>query len=82
MRRPMSIPFYQKFGFVEHGKEFMDAGMPHKKMKLKLTSPAIPVRYSSSLKFITASGWNTVKAVISMPVVKASVSMMMGVAMR
>lgn len=31
-----AIPFYQKFGFVEHGKEFMDAGMPHKKMKLKL----------------------------------------------
>ena len=30
------IPFYQKFDFVEHGKEFMDAGMPHKKMKLKL----------------------------------------------
>ncbi|HLP97793.1 MAG TPA: GNAT family N-acetyltransferase [Sideroxyarcus sp.] len=30
------IPFYRKFGFVEHGKEFMDAGMPHKKMKLKL----------------------------------------------
>ncbi|OIR02230.1 putative N-acetyltransferase YjcF [mine drainage metagenome] len=31
-----AIPFYQKFGFVEHGKEFMDAGLPHKKMKLKL----------------------------------------------
>jgi predicted GNAT family N-acyltransferase len=31
-----AIPFYQKFGFVEYGKEFMDAGMPHKKMKLKL----------------------------------------------
>lgn len=31
-----AIPFYQQFGFVEHGKEFMDAGMPHKKMKLKL----------------------------------------------
>lgn len=30
-----AIPFYQKFGFVEHGKEFMDAGMPHKKMRLK-----------------------------------------------
>ncbi len=34
-----AIPFYHKFGFVEHGKEFMDAGMPHKKMKLNL-SPA------------------------------------------
>jgi predicted GNAT family N-acyltransferase len=31
-----AIPFYQKFGFVEYGKEFMDAGLPHKKMKLKL----------------------------------------------
>jgi predicted GNAT family N-acyltransferase len=30
-----AIPFYHKFDFVEHGKEFMDAGMPHKKMKLK-----------------------------------------------
>jgi predicted GNAT family N-acyltransferase len=34
-----AIPFYHKFGFVEHGKEFMDAGMPHKKMNLKLTPP-------------------------------------------
>jgi predicted GNAT family N-acyltransferase len=31
-----AISFYQQFGFVEHGKEFMDAGLPHKKMKLKL----------------------------------------------
>ncbi len=31
-----AMPFYHNFGFVEHGKEFMDAGMPHKKMKLKL----------------------------------------------
>jgi predicted GNAT family N-acyltransferase len=31
-----AIPFYQKFGFVEYGKEFMDAGLPHKRMKLKL----------------------------------------------
>jgi predicted GNAT family N-acyltransferase len=34
-----AIPFYHKFDFVEHGKEFMDAGMPHKKMKLKLPPP-------------------------------------------
>ncbi len=33
-----AIPFYHKFGFVEHGKEFMDAGMPHKKMKLSFSS--------------------------------------------
>lgn len=31
-----AIPFYRQFGFVEHGKVFMDAGLPHKKMKLKL----------------------------------------------
>ncbi|MBI4809140.1 MAG: GNAT family N-acetyltransferase [Nitrosomonadales bacterium] len=31
-----AIPFYLNFGFVESGKEFLDAGMPHKKMKLKL----------------------------------------------
>ncbi len=31
-----AIPFYHIFGFVEYGKEFMDAGMPHRKMKLKL----------------------------------------------
>jgi len=32
-----AIPFYHIFGFAEYGKEFMDAGMPHRKMKLKLT---------------------------------------------
>jgi predicted GNAT family N-acyltransferase len=31
-----AVPFYRKFGFVEHGEEFMDAGIPHKKMTLKL----------------------------------------------
>jgi predicted GNAT family N-acyltransferase len=34
-----ALQFYHLFGFVEHGKEFMDAGMPHKKMKLKLSPP-------------------------------------------
>ena len=29
-----ALPFYHLFGFVEHGEEFMDAGMPHKKMTL------------------------------------------------
>jgi predicted GNAT family N-acyltransferase len=33
-----AIPFYLNFGFVEYGKEFMDAGLPHRKMKLKLLS--------------------------------------------
>lgn len=31
-----AVPFYHSFGFVEQGKEFMDAGLPHIKMALKL----------------------------------------------
>ena len=31
-----AIPFYHNFDFVEYGKEFVDAGLPHRKMKLKL----------------------------------------------
>lgn len=31
-----AVPFYLHFGFTAHGKEFMDAGLPHIKMKLKL----------------------------------------------
>jgi len=31
-----SVPFYRSFGFAERGKEFMDAGLPHIKMNLKL----------------------------------------------
>ena len=31
-----AIPFYRRFGFVEQGQEFMDAGLPHIKMSLKL----------------------------------------------
>ena len=31
-----AVPFYRHFGFSEQGKEFMDAGLPHIKMKLKL----------------------------------------------
>lgn len=31
-----ATPFYHKFGFVERGKEFLDAGLPHIKMKLKI----------------------------------------------
>ncbi len=33
-----AIPFYHKFDFVEEGKEFIDAGLPHIKMRLKLLS--------------------------------------------
>ena len=31
-----AVPFYRKFDFVEQGKTFMDAGLPHIKMFLKL----------------------------------------------
>ncbi|MCR4304934.1 MAG: GNAT family N-acetyltransferase [Gallionella sp.] len=31
-----AVPFYHSFGFVEHGEVFMDAGLPHIKMTLKL----------------------------------------------
>lgn len=34
-----AISFYRNLGFVEYGKEFTDAGIPHRKMKLKLDSP-------------------------------------------
>lgn len=27
-----AIPFYEKIGFIVKGKEYMDAGIPHKKM--------------------------------------------------
>ena len=31
-----ALPFYHSFGFTEHGKEFMDAGLSHIKMMMKL----------------------------------------------
>ena len=31
-----AVPFYENFGFATHGKPFMDAGLPHIKMKLEL----------------------------------------------
>lgn len=31
-----AVPFYRKFGFAEEGESFMDAGLPHIKMRLKL----------------------------------------------
>jgi len=33
-----AVPFYRKFDFVEEGETFMDAGLPHIKMRLKLLS--------------------------------------------
>jgi predicted GNAT family N-acyltransferase len=31
-----ALPFYRRFGFMEVGKEFIEAGMPHRKMHLAL----------------------------------------------
>lgn len=31
-----ALLFYERFGFVAEGEEFMDAGIPHRKMRLKL----------------------------------------------
>jgi predicted GNAT family N-acyltransferase len=31
-----ALPFYERFGFVAEGEVFMDAGIPHRKMRLKL----------------------------------------------
>jgi len=31
-----AIPFYRRFGFVEEGEVFLDADMPHRKMRLRL----------------------------------------------
>ncbi|MFZ5502963.1 MAG: GNAT family N-acetyltransferase [Pseudomonadota bacterium] len=31
-----AMPFYHRFDFIEQGKVFMDAGLPHIKMKLTL----------------------------------------------
>lgn len=33
-----SIPFYARLGFAEEGEVFMDAGIPHKRMRLILRS--------------------------------------------
>lgn len=31
-----AIPFYQRLGFIAEGEEFMDAGIPHRHMRLPL----------------------------------------------
>jgi predicted GNAT family N-acyltransferase len=31
-----ALPFYRKFDFVEEGENFMDAGIPHRRMRLRL----------------------------------------------
>lgn len=32
-----AIGFYRRFGYIEEGEEFMDAGIPHRRMRLSLT---------------------------------------------
>lgn len=34
-----AVPFYEKFGFVAYGEQFMDAGIPHYRMKAALSPP-------------------------------------------
>jgi predicted GNAT family N-acyltransferase len=31
-----AVPFYRRFGFAEEGEVFMDANMPHRKLRLRL----------------------------------------------
>jgi predicted GNAT family N-acyltransferase len=31
-----ALPFYRRFGFVEEGEEFIEAGMPHRRMHMQL----------------------------------------------
>lgn len=31
-----AVPFYESFGFIRQGEQFIDAGLPHIKMKLEL----------------------------------------------
>ena len=31
-----AIGFYRRFGYIEEGEEFMDAGIPHRRMRLSL----------------------------------------------
>ncbi len=31
-----AVPFYRTMGFIEEGEEFLDAGLPHIRMRLKL----------------------------------------------
>lgn len=34
-----ALPFYRRFGFEEQSEEFMEAGMPHRKMCLSMQQP-------------------------------------------
>lgn len=44
-----AIPFYEKAGFVAEGPEFMDAGIPHRLMRLVLTPPEKAPRAGDAL---------------------------------
>ena len=37
-----ALPFYRRFGFMEEGGQFMDAGMPHRKMRLRMPPASAP----------------------------------------
>ncbi|MDX1455652.1 MAG: GNAT family N-acetyltransferase [Gammaproteobacteria bacterium] len=39
-----AIPFYERFGFVAHGEEFMDANIPHRWMTRDLTTNSAGAR--------------------------------------
>lgn len=44
-----AIPFYERAGFVAEGEEFMDAGIPHRLMRLALAPPEAAPRAGDAL---------------------------------
>lgn len=44
-----AIPFYERAGFVAEGPEFMDAGIPHRLMRLALAAPEQAPRAGDAL---------------------------------
>lgn len=45
-----ALDFYTRFGFVAEGEEFQDAGIPHRTMRLQLTTQQIPLSSQSALE--------------------------------
>lgn len=45
-----ALDFYRKFGFVEYGEEFFDAGIPHKSMRISLSKTRILGQHSGDFK--------------------------------
>ncbi|MFC1610060.1 GNAT family N-acetyltransferase [Myxococcota bacterium] len=35
-----AVPFYERYGFVAEGEEFMEAGIPHRRMVLRELAPS------------------------------------------